>query len=142
MSKFGLGRIAGIACLTVLAATGSEAVASDSPGFVWEMTSQNVMPGMPMQMPAQTMKVCAASEWTHPPASPNKECTTSNYARSGATATWTVTCAGQMAMTGRGEMTFDTPDSYVGSINFTSSQMNMTIKLTGRKTTESCASPQ
>jgi len=109
-------------------------------GSIWEVTSQNVMEGMPMQMPAQTTKVCAANEMTHPPARPS--CTNSNFHRSGNTATWDVACTGQMAMTGHGEMTFDSPDSYKGSIKFATDQMTMTVNLTGRKTAESCTNPQ
>ena len=109
-------------------------------GSIWEVTSQNVMEGMPMQMPAQTTRVCAANDVTQPPARPS--CTNSNFRRSGNTATWDVVCTGQLAMSGHGEMTFDSPDSYKASIKFATGQMNMTVKLTGRKTPESCANPQ
>ena len=33
-------------------------------------------------------------------------------------------------------------DAYTGSIKFATGQMNMTVKLTGHKTGESCANPQ
>jgi hypothetical protein len=107
---------------------------------VWEVTTQNAMEGMPTQMPAQTTKVCAANDITQPPARPG--CTNSNFQRTGNTATWDVACTGQMAMTGHGEMTFESPDSYKGTIKFAAGQMNMTIKLAGHKTTETCANPQ
>jgi hypothetical protein len=111
-------------------------------GSVWEVTTQNVMEGMPMQMPAQTSKVCSANDMSHPPASAHPGCTNSDFQRSGNTATWTVTCTGQMAMTGKGEMTFEGSDAYTGSIKFASQQMNMTVKLAGHKTAESCTTPQ
>ena len=40
------------------------------------------------------------------------------------------------------EMTFRWSDAYTGSIKFATGQMNMTVKLTGHKTGESCANPQ
>ena len=75
--------------------------AGEQPGVLWESTSQTVMEGVPIQMPAQTMKFCAAREWKQPPAG--------------------------------GEITFSGADSYSGQIKFTSDEMKMTIKLTGRK---------
>ena len=42
-------------------------------------------------------------------------------------------CGGQMPMTGTGEITFDSADSYTGAINATANGMNMTIKLSGKK---------
>ena len=48
-------------------------------------------------------------------------------------ATWTMQCGGQMPMTGTGEITFDSADSYTGAINATANGMNMTIKLSGKK---------
>jgi hypothetical protein len=85
----------GFLCAVVLQSASGAAPA----GTVWEVTSQNVMEGMPMQMPAQTSTVCAANDVTHPPERPN--CANSNFKRSG-----------------------------------------NTVKLTGRKTAESCANPQ
>ena len=42
-------------------------------------------------------------------------------------------CTGDMPMTGTGEITFDTPDSYTGAITATADGMSLTIRLTGTK---------
>ncbi len=94
-----------------------------------------------MAMPAQTQKFCAAREWTRPPAGGDPSCTSSNFKRVGAKATWTVECTGERAMTGAGEMTFAGDDSYTGMIRFTGGPMAMTVKLSGRKL-GSCDNPQ
>jgi uncharacterized protein DUF3617 len=130
-----------IALLALVVASLNAMAADEHPGVLWESTTQNVMEGMPMQMPAQTVKVCTAKEWSHPPAGGNPDCTSSDYKRVGATATWTVRCTGQMAMTGTGEVTFTGDDAYAGTIKFATSQMNMTIKLSGRKV-GACDNPQ
>jgi len=115
--------------------------AEDQPGVLWETTSQPVMEGMPMQMPAQTTKTCTAKEWTQPPAGGDKSCTTSNFKKVGPKATWTVQCTGQMPMSGTGEMTFSGDDSYTGAVKLTSAQANMTVKLSGKKL-GGCDNPQ
>src|SRR5262245_36428288 len=90
--------------------------AADPSGVLWETTSQTVMEGMPMHMPAQTQKACTAKDWTRPPAGGDPSCTSSNFKKVGSKATWTVQCTGQMQMTGTGEINFDGTDSYTGAI--------------------------
>jgi hypothetical protein len=117
------------------------AQAADPPGILWETTSQMVMEGMPMTMPAQTMKVCASKEWTQPPPGGDASCVTSDYKVVGNKATWTMQCSGDMPMTGNGEMTFENADAYSGLINATAQGMNMTIRLAGKKI-GTCDDPQ
>jgi hypothetical protein len=133
------GRLAATAALvlTVLAPIR----AADPPGFLWETTSQMVMDGMPMQMPLQKMKVCAAREWTTPPPSGDASCVNSNYTVVGNKATWTMQCSGQMPMTGTGEITFEGTDAYSGEIKATADGMNLTIRLAGKKV-GTCDNPQ
>ena len=126
------GHLAAVASLVLMVLVPARA-ADEQPGVLWESTSQTVMEGSQMQMPAQTMKFCAAREWTRPPAGGDKNCTNSNFKIEGSKVTWTVQCTGSMAMTGVGEITFSGADSYSGQIKFTSDEMNMTIKLSGRK---------
>ncbi len=101
---------------------------------LWEVTSKMAMEEMPMEIPAQTMKVCAAKEWKEPPggADERQTCRNSDFKIAGKTATWTVTCS-EPAMTGHGEITRDTPDTYSGAIKFTSDDGSMTINLNGRR---------
>ena len=68
------------------------------------------MAGMPMQMPAQTMKACTAKTWTKPPPGGDKSCVASDYKLVGNKATWTMRCSGQMPMQGAGEITFEGTD--------------------------------
>jgi hypothetical protein len=112
----------------------ASARADDPPGVLWETTSQMVMEGAPMAMPATKATVCTAKEWTQPPPGGDQSCVNSNFQRVGNKATWTMQCSGRMPMQGTGEITFDSPDSYTGAINATAEGMVMTIKLSGKKT--------
>jgi hypothetical protein len=134
--------VCGAAAVSLLTlALASAGAADEPPGVLWETTSQPVMQGMPMSMPAQTQKTCSPREWTRPPAGGNPGCTSSNWSRTGTKATWTVTCTGEMPMTGTGEMTFNGDDSYSGTIRLTGGPMAMTVNLTGRKI-GTCNDPQ
>lgn len=135
-----LRRLAAVASLLSLIVTPGWA-ADDSPGVLWETTSQSVMEGMPMQMPAQTSKACTAKTWTRPPPGGDRSCTSSNFQRVGSKATWTTQCTGEMPMTGAGEITFQGEDSYSGQIKFTSAAMKMTVRLSGKKL-GGCDNPQ
>ena len=121
----------------------SPVLADETPakGDLWEVTSKMSMEGMPMEMPAQTHKVCAAKNWTKPPAgdNPNQKCTRSNYTVSGDKVSWTESCE-PGAMTGQGEITRQGSDAYTGSIVYASGHGNMTIKLSGHKV-GSCDNP-
>src|SRR5207247_2498942 len=96
--------------------------------------SQMSMKGMPMALPAQKQKVCAPKEWKEPPgaADEQRKCKNSDFKQDGGKITWKTVCAGPPEMTGIGEITRDA-DAYTGSITFTSSEMSMTTKLTGRR---------
>jgi len=115
--------------------------ADGQPGVLWETTSKMVMAGMPMGPPPNTVKLCAAQEWTSPPPPPpGQSCTQSNFQRSGNKVSWDTQCTGQMEMSGHGEITFDSADSYTGAITFNAEGTNMTINLTGKKIGE-CDNP-
>jgi hypothetical protein len=124
----------GVLGVTVLAVL-QVARAASPPGDLWEVTSQVAMEGIPMAMPAQTVKVCAPKEWTEPPggADERRKCTNSGFTMKDARATWNVTCAGPPAMTGVGEITREGPDSWSGAITFTSGEGVMKVKLGGRR---------
>lgn len=112
----------------------SPARADDPPGILWESTSQMIMPGMPFSPPPNKIKFCASADSSHPPPSPpGQSCTVSNMQRSGNKVSWDTQCTGEMEMTGHGEITYDSADSYTGEINFTAEGMTVTTKLTGTK---------
>ena len=131
----------GLACLILPAA----ALAQASKGDLWESTSQSSMNvgGMSMPMPPQTQRVCAAKTWSRPPvaSNPDQNCTTSDFAISGQTVTWTSVCTGQMTMTGKGEITRQGADAYSGTVRYTFAEGAMTVALTGKKVGE-CSNPQ
>jgi Protein of unknown function (DUF3617) len=108
-------------------------------GDLWETTSQMSTEGMPMAMPAQTMKVCSAKEWKQPPGG-QKNCTSTNMKIVANKITWEVKCTGP-TMNGVGEINRDGASAYTGSIKFMSDQGNMTVKLSGRKIGD-CDNPQ
>jgi len=134
------GRLAAAAALVFLLAL-APALAADPPGVLWETTSQVAMAGMPMQMPSQTQKVCAAKTWTKPPPGGDKSCVASDYKMVGSKMTWKMQCSGQTPMQGTGEINFEGSDAYTGAIQATSQGMNMTIKLAGKKV-GTCDNPQ
>ena len=103
-------------------------------GDLWEVTSQMSMEGMPMAMPAHTSKTCSPKEWTEPPAAndPQNKCTSSDFKTEGSKVTWKVTCTGEHAMSGTGEITRGS-DSYTGTIKFSSSEVAMATNLRGKR---------
>lgn len=122
------------AAATLLLVAPTPTRAADPPGVLWQTTSQMVMPGMPFSPPPNTMQVCAAKDSNQPPPPPpGQTCTMTNVQRSGNKLTWDTQCKGEMNMTGRGEITYDSPDSYKGEIKFSADGMTMTTKLTGKK---------
>lgn len=101
-------------------------------GEQWEVTSQMVLEGMPMQMPKQTQRVCQPKNWTEPPGAKRDEsCRITDLRTSGNTTTWNMTCTGPDAMSGRGEIT-RTPTSYAGAITMSSEYGGMKIQLSGK----------
>lgn len=134
------GTLLGLFALTPNASA-EEAAA---PGDLWEITSQMSMEGMPMALPANKIKVCAAHEWKEPPGSadPRMKCTNSDFRMDASgKATWKVTCAGPPAMTGEGELTRDGADAWSGMIKFAASEGTMNLKLGGRRL-GTCEKPQ
>lgn len=89
------------------------------PGL-WEITTTMEMTGMPMKMPAQTVRHCYTQKELDQgknsvPLSDDKNCQVKDYKSKGNSASWTVVCTGKDAMTGTGTMTF-TPTSYTGKM--------------------------
>jgi len=108
---------------------------------LWEITSKMEMPGMPMNMPPQTMQRCLGQkDFSDPqsmaPADPSgNKCRTSDYRMSGNTATWKIVCTGPDAMAGTGSATY-TGSAYSGvnkmAMKHGNETMNMTINHGGK----------
>jgi hypothetical protein len=121
-----------LAAVAVLFALTGSSFAAAATGDLWQVTSKMAMEGMPMAMPAQVAKVCAAKTWTQPPGGLRGKCTRSDFKLEGTKATWTEKCDNP-PMTGHGEITRQGADAYTGSIEFESPQGNMTINLDGQR---------
>lgn len=79
-----------------------------APGEFWEMTTKSEMPGMPMAMPAQTMKVCVPKGAERDPKSSmtDKNCVMSDMKTVGNKMMWKLQCNNKgEIMNGEGEMT-------------------------------------
>lgn len=131
MTRFGYGRLlaASVALLVTLAPARAE-----SPGVLWQTTSQMVMPGLPFSPPPNTSQLCTAREWNQPPPPPpGQSCEVSNFRRDDSKVSWDTVCTGQMDMSGHGEITFTSADSYTGVISFTAEGTSVTVNLSGTK---------
>lgn len=121
------------------------AAPTSAKGDLWESTSQSSMTvgGMSMPMPPQTQRVCAAKTWNRPPVASSKEqnCTNSDFAIAGPRVTWTSVCSGQMAMTGKGDITRQGTDAYSGTVKYALAEGTMTVAIAGKQVGE-CDNPQ
>ncbi len=132
-------RLAAAASLVLLAL--ASARADDRPGNLWKTTSQTVLQGVPFSPPPNTTQLCTAKEWNQPPPPPSgQSCTVSNFQREGDKVSWDTQCTGEMEMTGHGEITFTSADSYTGEISFTAEGMSVKVNLSGTKIGE-CDNP-
>lgn len=143
MSSRSAIRFAGSA-LVLLGLLPPLAAQTPAKGDLWETTSQSsmTMGGMSMPMPPQTQRVCAARTWSRPPVGSNKDmnCTNSDFAIAGQKVTWTSVCTGQMAMTGKGEITRQGADAYTGTLKYAFAEGGMTVAISGKKVGE-CDNP-
>jgi len=132
-----------LAAISLVLSCSLPILAAEPPGDLWQVTSKMSMEGMPFDMPAQTLKICAAKNSQEPPGSANDDrgCVNSDMKRVGNLVTWTSSCAGPPAMTGQGEITYEGTDAYTGTIKYVTDDGNMTINLTGRKI-DSCDNPR
>jgi len=107
------------------------------PDDLWDVTMKMDIVGMPMQMPAQSMKVCTKKERGSAGMLPtDKNCTVSDVRNVGNKMTFRMACTGENAMTGSGEIT-QTADSYSGVMRAKSTrkgeEMEMTQTYSGKR---------
>jgi hypothetical protein len=122
-----------VAWMSIPGLAAETAPAAKEMGDSWEVTSQMSMEGMPMNLPAHTMKICAAKEWKEPPvtADERRKCKNTDFKKEGPKITWKTVCESP-DMVGEGEIT-RSGDTYTGTIKFTSGQGSMTTKLSGKR---------
>lgn len=104
---------------------------------LWEITSKMEMPGMPMEMPATTIKHCYTREDVKDQKkviSTDKNCTVTDLKSSGNKVTWKMVCTGKNAGTFTGETVFS-GDSYNSVMKMQSAGKGgaMTIKAKGKR---------
>lgn len=128
------------ALLLVLAA--GAAAAAEPPagkkGVIWESTTSMETAGM--SMPPQTMRTCAPEgDWKEPPSTqpPDSRCKVTDVKQRGKTTTWKMACDEPEKMTGAGSMTRD-GDTYRGTMEVTSREGSMQMKMSGRKIGGAC----
>jgi hypothetical protein len=124
-----------IASALVVFCLAATAALAEGPDELWEVTMKMEMPGMPA-MPARTSQVCKSKGDRDPSKMGEKDresdCKTSDMKQSGNKSSWKITCTKPKPMSGTGEVTYN-GDNYQGTMNFVTSDMNMTQTISGRK---------
>jgi hypothetical protein len=110
------------------------AVANDE---LWEVSAKMDIPGMPMAMPAQTVKVCMKKGNENDPnvalpKSEGQDCKMGDVKVSGNTTSWTLKCTGDNPMTGSGEMTSGN-GTYTGKLLMHAGDGDMTMAYEGKR---------
>ena len=104
----------------------------------WEITSKMEMPGMPMAMPATTVRHCYTKEDVKDQKkviNRDKDCTVTDLKSTGSKVSWKMVCTGKNAGKFSGETIFS-GDSYDSVMNMQSDSgkgRSMTIKAKGRR---------
>jgi len=132
-----LPRVSAVVSALVLFAYCLPAMAQEK-DELWETTMKMEMPGMPMQMPAQTSRTCVIKGANDERVVPKQqgECKTVDSKRSGSKYTFKMVCDGKNKMTGDGEITFGN-GSYEGRMQMTGTMegqpVNMIQTYTGKR---------
>ena len=104
--------------LLLLSAPAVQAAPPNMQPGMWEITTKMEMPGMPMQMPPQTVKRCFKKEdlkESKDALPADKTCKFDDLKESGNTVRWKMSCNGaEGPMTGTGEVTY-AGQSYSGT---------------------------
>ena len=104
----------------------------------WEVKVEMQMPGMPMSLPAQTIRQCVTPQDAADPqkaAPPNprgrgpNDCKVSDYKIDGNKVTWSMTCS---QMTGAGEFVY-AADAYTGTMKMNMQGQEMVMKYAGKR---------
>jgi hypothetical protein len=125
--------------VTLLLAAGASAEMKEG---LWTITTQAEMKGMPMQMPATTMKQCITKKDMAPKpekSEKGQECKIKDQKVTGDTVTYTTECkTAESTMTSNSKITYK-GDSFDGTTNTTiktkgQPEMQMSSKMTGKYT--------
>jgi hypothetical protein len=113
------------------------AAAQGAKDDLWEVTVKMEMPGMPMAMPPQTSRVCAAKNSKDEDYVPKQgNCKMLESKRAGSKLTYKMACDGKNAMTVNGEIVYAT-NSYEGKSRMSGQMdgqpMEMTQTFSGKR---------
>jgi hypothetical protein len=127
-----------------LAALGTLAVApvlfstataqAPTPGERWRSTMSMEMMGM--KMPGQTTEICTPKGASQAPAPDDKDCQITNRRSSGTTESFDMAC--KDGMTGRMEMTQESPTKWSGKMTANSKEGQMTMRMLSEKLPGEC----
>ncbi len=101
----------------------------------WEVTSQPEMPGMPMKLPATTIKHCYSKEDVkdhRKVVNQDKNCSVTDYKVSGNKVTWAMKCTGEHEGTFNGETTFSA-NAYSSVMKMKTQGHSMTVNVKGKR---------
>ena len=129
-----------VIAVAVLVLLPAAAPAADGirPGM-WDITSVMEVPGMPMGMPPTTVKHCYTKDDVKDEKkmiSRDKDCTVTDFKRSGNKVAWKMKCTGKNAGTFTGESVFS-GDSYTSAMKMESEGgkgRTMNMKVNGKRT--------
>ena len=143
-------RVAPALVIAALIASATLAGAADGPRpGMWKVTTRVNREGTTSEPNSQTNCVTAAQmkdpgQSLMPPDTADEKCTRTHYEWTGAKLNWRMQCSGKMAMSGGGDIVFDTPEHYRGKITTTGSinghDFTSTIMLEGERVGE-CPNP-
>lgn len=103
---------------------------------LWELSMKVEIPGMPFQLPAQTVSHCyTKKEIQESSGVPRQgdDCKVTEFKRSGNKVAWKVACTGKNAGTGSGEMVFNGASSYEGTMKVESKGHTTTTRYQGKR---------
>jgi len=127
-------RVIALSLLLIVLLPLAAAAEGMKPGL-WEITTTMKMPGMPFQPPPQTIKHCYTPEEASqaPVPTGDPKCKVEDIKQTGNTTSWTITCSGDAAGSGKGEITFSGDSAYSGKMEMTTQGMTMTSSYKGKR---------
>ena len=136
-------RVAAPFAIVALLATASLTAAASGPRpGLWKVSTHVVRDGVSSDPDTQSNcvtpdQVKDPSKSLMPPDSPDEKCVRTQYEWTGSKLTWSMVCSGRMALTGGGDLEFDSPEHYRGNITSTGSyegrEFTSTIVLDGQR---------
>jgi len=102
----------------------------------WELSMKIEIPGLPFQLPAQTVNHCYTKKELQESAGVPKQsndCKVTESKRTGNKVTWKVVCTGKNAGTGSGEMVFTSATAYEGAMKLENKGQVTTTRYEGKR---------